>query len=433
MVVVHPTPTNDDNLVSFVSATSLCVLRFMKVQQITLDDTKKSPKGTKRPRSTPSPRETLETIYKLLGGQSWGRSDGWLTESPITEWCGVTCNREGQITVLELSQNNLTGRLDHPTLLDILPPTIEQLWLSENKLTGNLPAVLVNRQRFPSLTILDVGQNRLRGALHPDIARATHLSWFDTSGNELSSYFRYTSTASGNRGDGGDVATETVTKTSNHRTPLPNIHVIDSLLSPKTCQEIVDCANQFASNQVATGASSSSTSKGWQTSRHKEYPTTDLDVAVVGGRLLQVCDQEVWKQILIPSLSHLFGFELEELALEDLFVAKYSADAQRSLPSHRDGSELSFVVTLNDGFVGGGTRFLPSKNPPPGASNTTLVSPTSVGTAVLFCGRQWHEGVEITKGTRYILAGFVRVYPKTNENQAHLKSILDHAQQTLKE
>ena len=92
-----------------------------------------------------------------------------------------------------------------------------------------------------------------------------------------------------------------------------------------------------------------------------------------------------------------------------MFVAKYDMLGQKELREHRDGSELSFVVALNDGFEGGGTNFI-DMNAKTMKRKIVLVRPESVGDCVLFCGRHLHSGETITSGVRYILTGFVRVY-----------------------
>jgi len=134
-----------------------------------------------------------------LGGTEWIRKDNWLLlNDQSEEWQGIT-TKEGNVLILELSQNNLCGRLDDPVLVQAftkLGPTLEQLWMSENAgLTGNLPSIFADESIFPNLTILDVGSNNLKGSLHPSFSakRKTPFSWFDTSGNQLTSYFRYSS------------------------------------------------------------------------------------------------------------------------------------------------------------------------------------------------------------------------------------------------
>jgi hypothetical protein len=69
------------------------------------------------------------------------------------------------------------------------------------------------------------------------------------------------------------------------------------------------------------------------------------------------------------------------------------------ISEHRDDSELSFVVTLNDTFQGGGTRFIAD-----GTTTTTTTTDTTVapncGAGVFSCGRRLHSGVEVIEGTR---------------------------------
>jgi hypothetical protein len=351
--------------------------------------------------------DALKTIYKSLGGPEWTRQEHWLSDDhDCCEWQGITCKGDDNITVLELSQNNLRGRLDDPILVDAfvkLGPTLEQLWLSENAaITGNLPSVFANGSLFPNLNILDVGSNQLRGSLHPAFAkRATQWSWFDITGNQLTSYYRYIST---NNHDEDAVVVDVGPMSS----PLPHVHLAQSLLTKQQCADLVDLAIRHTE---ANG--------GWMMDRHKAYKTTDIDVGLCGGKLLENCNHYLQTRIL-PLMARLFEFSLVDLAIEDLFLAKYSADKgqQRMLSEHRDDSELSFVITLNDTFQGGGTRFLAD-----GTTTTDTTVAPNCGAGVFFCGRCLHSGVEVMEGTRYILAGFVRVYPSTPEGVAKFNSL----------
>ena len=67
----------------------------------------------------------------------------------------------------------------------------------------------------------------------------------------------------------------------------------------------------------------------------------------------------------------------------------------------RHRSPFAFVVPLNDGFEGGGTQFVQLEGAP--------IFRPAVGRALLFSGKNRHQGVATTKGVRYILAGFVDV------------------------
>jgi hypothetical protein len=368
--------------------------------------------------------DALKTIYNSLGGPEWARQENWLSDDhDCCEWQGITCSKghddSNNIIGIELSLNNLRGRLDDPILVDAfakLGPTLEQLWLSENAaITGNLPSIFADASVFPRLNILDVGSNQLRGSLHPAFSkRATQFSWFDTTGNQLTSYYRYTSTSTNYNDKDEDAMVVDVGPTTS---PLCHIHVAPSLLTQQQCADMVDLAIRHT---TANG--------GWTMGRHKAYKTTDIDISICGGKLLDICNEHLRTRIL-PLLACLFEFSIVDLAIEDLFLAKYSAlkGQQSMLSEHVDDSELSFVITLNDTFQGGGTRFIDIAD---GDTTTdTTVAPTCAGAGVLFCGRRLHSGVEVVEGTRYILAGFVRVYPSTPEGVAKLDHILKQTNQ----
>ena len=349
----------------------------------------------------------LQTIYASLNGPHWTRQNNWLfNDNPSCEFQGITTFRQGDnVKILELSQNNLKGRLDDPIVIDAfaqLGTSLEQLWISENAIEGNLPAVFANEEVFPKLSILDVGSNRLRGSLHPAFAnRGTKFGYLDTSGNELTSYFRY------NDGDGDEtiVATPTMETSS----PLPHVHVAPTLLTNHQCAHLIDLAIRHTK---ANG--------GWTLDRHKAYKTTDVDIAICGGQLLEACNDHL-KTTILPLMARLFEFPVMDLAIEDLFLAKYSSQEgqQRMLPKHTDDSEISFVITLNDKFKGGGTHFI---------DDDVTVAPENCGTGVFFCGHRWHSGVEVVEGERYILAGFVRVYPSSEAGVGRFNALLKQKQ-----
>ena len=78
---------------------------------------------------------------------------------------------------------------------------------------------------------------------------------------------------------------------------------------------------------------------------------------------------------------------------------KRQAGQQRALETHTDGSIFSFNVALSDpaAFDGGGTWFEPL--------DVTVRPPRCA--AIGHSGQLRHAGVEITRGERYILVGFV--------------------------
>ncbi len=85
------------------------------------------------------------------------------------------------------------------------------------------------------------------------------------------------------------------------------------------------------------------------------------------------------------------------------FIVKYRPDGQPFLRPHHDASTFSLNIALNHiglDFEGGGTRFM--------RQNCTLLG-NKKGHALIHPGRltHQHEGLYVTKGTRYILVSFV--------------------------
>ena len=85
------------------------------------------------------------------------------------------------------------------------------------------------------------------------------------------------------------------------------------------------------------------------------------------------------------------------------------AGGQPGLGFHRDDSELSFTILLSrpSDFEGGGTAFELEGT---AGGETTTVEPLR-GEMVSHFGRLRHAGSPVGKGTRMVLAGFVRAQP----------------------
>lgn len=142
---------------------------------------------------------------------------------------------------------------------------------------------------------------------------------------------------------------------------------------------------------------------GWQRlqDRHRGYATTDLQVAKVPDIYPFV--QEALTQRLFPKLATCYSLDIETFRFRDLFFVKYdtSKGAQRGVGIHRDGSNLSFNVLLNNAtdFEGGGTFIEQNQE-------TYLIDK---GEALVHSGKLRHSGVSITSGRRCILVGFIDV------------------------
>jgi hypothetical protein len=111
---------------------------------------------------------------------------------------------------------------------------------------------------------------------------------------------------------------------------------------------------------------------------------------------------------IFPLAAEFFGLIPNRIYGDDIFVLKYensieaasdpdrvASPAQASVKAHLDDSIFTYLIPLTDDFEGGGTRFVYSEE----------VYKPKRGTLLLFSGKNMHEGLPVTKGIRYVLAG----------------------------
>jgi hypothetical protein len=160
---------------------------------------------------------------------------------------------------------------------------------------------------------------------------------------------------------------------------------IESLLSPTECQDIV---NKISHQDTE-----------WLTSRHSAFSTTDIAVSSV-PELAITLPALLADRLLSSHIAPHFGFHpTRDLAFRDLFVVQYAHDAQRGLQMHTDGCLISFNILLNPHteFEGGGTLFEGIEDPVQIKQGDCLVHDAHVK----------HGGMDISRGKRLILVGFV--------------------------
>jgi hypothetical protein len=160
-----------------------------------------------------------------------------------------------------------------------------------------------------------------------------------------------------------------------------------NIYSPDMCRYIIKECEKYAENNG-----------GWTKNRHKNYPTTDLPVDAIPS-ILGVVSETFYTILDKLSKSYNLGKNIT-LNIRDLFVVKYSHDAQNFLEMHKDGSILSFSILLNDvnEFEGGGTYF-----------DDGLIAYLNKGDMIIHSGKIKHSGLPITKGVRYLLVGFIDI------------------------
>ena len=125
-------------------------------------------------------RETLIELYNRLDGLEWSERTNWLTNAPLNQWHGVTTDADGQVTRLELNNNNLRGTFPGE-LLQLIDLTV--LNLADNHLTGSIPPDLGQLALLESLVLKG---NQLTGIIPSGIELLGNLEALDFAGNQFS-------------------------------------------------------------------------------------------------------------------------------------------------------------------------------------------------------------------------------------------------------
>jgi len=138
---------------------------------------------------------------------------------------------------------------------------------------------------------------------------------------------------------------------------------------------------------------------GWSTTRHKTYPTTDLPVNKIANIYSFVF--ESFRHIIQDIKTLYCLYDKHFYKVNDLFIVKYDANRQSNLELHTDNSDISVNILLSSpsDFEGGGTYF-----------DDGIITHIRKGDALIHCGQTKHSGIDITKGTRYILVSFINIY-----------------------
>jgi len=238
-----------------------------------------------------------------------------------------------------------------------------------------------------------------------------------------------------------------------------NVYIIPNFISVLQCKQLITAAE----NMVSVGTKISSL--GWQTSRHKYYPTTDLPLYSIANHsittengqqdLVLWLNHSIIEGKIFPLLRKQFSLSnRDELYMQDAFIVKYDAltnGAQRHLSTHQDSSLLSFNIALSPPLpistkaviesgnvadisknirskaTGGRHLHIHNKSEDmysidmgftQGGTHFTLLDECfrpEQGSLLTHPSRVFHAGVEIDYGKRYILVGFVQLqrYPYT--------------------
>ena len=122
-------------------------------------------------------RAALIALYKSTNGDKWTNNTNWCSDKPLGEWYGVTADFEGNVLMLILTDNQLSGSI--PSDIGNLS-NLTRLDLSLNQLSGSIPSEIGN---IINLTDLGLSYNRLSGSIPPEIGNLTNLQNLSLSNN----------------------------------------------------------------------------------------------------------------------------------------------------------------------------------------------------------------------------------------------------------
>jgi hypothetical protein len=125
-------------------------------------------------------RYILILIYVAAGGVGWMDSSGWLNDTNVCNWRGISCNEDGNlVTAIELGSQKLRGTL--VSEIGALSQSLESLMLSDNEqLSGGLPSEI---GLLTSLTLLDISNCQFSGLLPSEIGSLSNVIDFNVGNN----------------------------------------------------------------------------------------------------------------------------------------------------------------------------------------------------------------------------------------------------------
>ncbi len=129
--------------------------------------------------------DSLLSVYQGLNGMSWINNSGWMNGDlngacDYCNWYGITCNYLGEIIEIDLSNNNLQGKL--PSGLTLLSD-LRQLNLNNNLITDTIPNNYWDS--LNKLLLLDLSHNTITGNI-PSAFVSTDIMNIHLDHNSLS-------------------------------------------------------------------------------------------------------------------------------------------------------------------------------------------------------------------------------------------------------
>ncbi|KAK4787491.1 hypothetical protein SAY86_011324 [Trapa natans] len=131
--------------------------------------------------------QLLLNLTATLKSTNQSLFSSWASDKPLCGFSGVTCNRNGSVQELDLSNQQLTGRLPLESICKL--PSLEKLALGFNGLHGPVPTEV---KTCVKLQYLDLGNNLFTGAF-PDISPLSELRYLYLNGSGFTGRFPWSS------------------------------------------------------------------------------------------------------------------------------------------------------------------------------------------------------------------------------------------------
>lgn len=121
----------------------------------------------------------LTALYNATNGPNWINKTNWLSDNNPCGWFGVSCDENGRVTAIGLSQNNLVGTI--PTTLGNLS-YLKWLDITTNQLSGSIPSQLGG---LTNLLGLYLSNNQLNGSIPTQLGNLSQLQYLFLNNNQL--------------------------------------------------------------------------------------------------------------------------------------------------------------------------------------------------------------------------------------------------------
>ncbi|KAG4065093.1 hypothetical protein HA402_007490 [Bradysia odoriphaga] len=176
--------------------------------------------------------------------------------------------------------------------------------------------------------------------------------------------------------------------------PCPDVYWFP-IVTEKFCDDLVAIAENFG--KWSDGSNSDERLQGG----YEAVPTRDIHMTQVGLQSMYLKFLQLYVRPLQEAV--FMGYYHNPPNSLMNFVVRYKPTEQPKLRPHHDSSTYTINIALNTAGVdyeGGGCRFL---------RYNCSVTDTEKGWMLMHPGRltHFHEGLETTKGTRYIMISFV--------------------------